>query len=810
MILHGADVGGVAQGYQIANSLRFRASASAYLSKTYGSGSANTKHAASFWFTRGGIPAAYKVLYSSFTDASNHTYIYITSTGQIGIYQKQGGTNNLGLASTLLVRDPSAWYHLFYLQDTTLATASARFRFWLNGIEITAWSTTTNTTTQNVATQFGSTTGTHYIGSENASSSHFDGYFAEFSACFQPTTLPAYSSFGEFNSDGVWVPKKYSGTYGNNGFYLPFNDATSLTTLGYDRSGNSNNWTCNNISLTAGVTYDHMVDTPTSGYAVLNPLDLNGTYTNSFGYGNLQVTQNLLAPLGVRGTSVLGAPTYWEAKYTNAAGTGYTYLGLCAASVTRTSLNPTGLASVVASQYIWRDDAYKANNGSSTAYGSALTSGDTVCFFHDPVNAAVWVGKVTGGVATWFDSGDPENNVSPMYSGIADAANQMPYFGFMGQNANPQWDVTFGQRPFLATSGIPTRAKTLCTANLPAVSITNPQQHHNVYTVTKSGNTNFTLDWDASVYDTYFEIKRRDSTGDWYNVDGLRGYDKILKSNSTAAETTDANVIGVSGTTCTLKSTLTDGTYVISAWKAGLTASRQTNTDGSITSTVSRNVTSGFAIVLSIGNATAGATTGHGLGQAPASIIRKSRTSGTGHWYVYHATEGNTKAGILQLTNAFFAGSVWNSTSPTSTVFSVGSGVDENKSGDNFLTYVHAEIPGYSKFGSYTGNGSADGPFVWCGFKQRRVLFKVAAGTTGHWEVFDTERSGYNVADDVLWPSSSGAEASGASYYFDIIAGGFKLRTTDTSMNASAATYIYSAYADEPFGGSNVSPATAR
>jgi hypothetical protein len=352
-------------------------------------------------------------------------------------------------------------------------------------------------------------------------------------------------------------------------------------------------------------------------------------------------------------------------------------------------------------------------------------------------NGKLWFGKN----GTWMNSGDPAADTGACSTTLSTSKTWVPYFGF-----NSTWVANFGQRPFAYTP--PTGFKALSTANLPVVAIPNPREHHNVYTVTKSGNTNFTLDWDASVYDTYFEIKRRDLAGDWYNVDGLRGYDKILKSNTTGAETTDANVISVSGTTCTLGSTLADGTYVIAAWKAGLTASRQTNTDGSITSTVSRNVVSGFAIVTWTGTGANG-TVGFGLGRTPGEVVVKNMDDGAQVWPIWFTGFGSTEYIVLNDTAAkTTSAGVWNSTTPTSTVLSVGTSNATNKSTNRFVAYCFAEITGYSKFGSYVGNGSADGPFVFCGFRPRWILLKMYSGTsTWSWVVIDAARNAYNPAD---------------------------------------------------------------
>jgi hypothetical protein len=754
MLQHGMV--GSAGGYQIDNSLRFRASASAYLSRTFGAPTTQNTFTLSTWVKRGAL-GSHQPLFS--VEAATDSAF---SLGNITADRLELQLNDVqvSLPASILLRDTSAHYHLVYSQNGTAV------KLYLNGAEVIS---TTGTNTQ-----FNVSGNVHKIGARRTS--YLDGLATEIRFIDGQALDPSY--FGELNTDGVWVPKAYTGTYGNNGFYLPFDDATSLTTLGYDRSGNGNNWTCNNISLTSGVTYDHMVDTPTNNYVVLNAISTGRTLSSA----NLDYAG---AASGiVKGTiGVSSGKWYWECHAATGSPSPSAF-GLCAIDLAPT----TSYVGATSNSWCYAGSAIKYNNGSGVAYGATYATGDVIgiAFDADFGSLEFFKNGVSQGVA---------------YTGITGST----YTAAAGNNTvNDAGKLNFGQRPFAYTP--PTGFKALCASNGAAVAITNPQEHHNVYTVTKSGNTNFTLDWDASVYDTYFEIKRRDASGDWYNVDGLRGYDKILKSNSTAAETTDANVIGVSGTTITLKSTLADGTYVISAWKAGLTASRQTNTDGTITSTVSRNVTSGFAIVLYSGTA-ANATVGHGLGKVAAEMVVKNRGASATSWAIYHIDLGATKWIPFDTNAALTASTVWNNTSPTSSVFSIGT-ASNTGTASTFVAYVHAAIPGYSAFGAYSGNGSADGPNPYLGFKARWFRAKLYDQAGGNWVVLDTARDPYNPAGKGVYANVTNAEAT--TLYTDIDAGSVKLRHDSTNMNTSGYNYLYSAYASSPFGGENVAPATAR
>jgi len=241
--------------------------------------------------------------------------------------------------------------------------------------------------------------------------------------------------------------------------------------------------------------------------------------------------------------------------------------------------------------------------------------------------------------------------------------------------------------------------------------------------------------------------------------------------------------------------------FVSWSWKAGGTGS--SNTDGSITSTVSASTVSGFSIVSYTGTG-ANATVGHGLGAVPKMIIVKDR-SAVKNWTVYHIGVGNDKDILLDVTNAENTSTAWNNTTPTSSVFSIGTLGNVNTSSNNYIAYCFAEKKGFSKFGSYTGNDNADGPFIYTGFKPAFVIFKKTSATA-NWSVRDNKRDSFNAGDTNLFANLSDAESS--SNDVDFLSNGIKLRNAGNNWNSSGATYIYMAFAEEPLVGDN--PATAR
>ena len=331
-------------------------------------------------------------------------------------------------------------------------------------------------------------------------------------------------------------------------------------------------------------------------------------------------------------------------------------------------------------------------------------------------------------------------------------------------------------------------------------TIDNPTSFFNTVLYTGNASTNaitgvgFQPDW--------VWLKRRDGTGNHNLYDAVRGATKYLESSSTAPDQTQsAGLTAFDSDGFTLGSNTnmngSSNSYVSWNWSAG-TGQGSSNTDGTINTTyTSVNTTAGFSISKFTGTGSA-ATVGHGLGAVPKMYMVKNITTNSLQWRVYHASLGATKHLALEATQAEgTASSVFNNTEPTSTVFSIGTDNGSNKSGDSHVAYCFAEVKGYSKFGSYTGSGNADGAFIYTGFKPAFVLLKVSS-TTNNWNMFDDKRPGFNEIDQRLFPNLSDAEQDGTAAV-DFLSNGFKFRNTNDNYNASSATYIYMAFAKAPF-----------
>jgi len=329
-----------------------------------------------------------------------------------------------------------------------------------------------------------------------------------------------------------------------------------------------------------------------------------------------------------------------------------------------------------------------------------------------------------------------------------------------------------------------------------------------IYTGTGSSqsiDTGFAPDW--------VWIKKRSGTANNCLYDTIRGATKTLHSDVANGESTDAQLLTAfetDGFTVGTGANVNESsaTFVSWNWKAGTAFTNDASATGvgSIDSAGSVNTDAGFSIVSWTGTGSNG-TIAHGLGSVPKMIIIKDR-SNTRNWQVYHVGYGNGGSGQLNLDAAFSGDGMFQSTDPTSSVFSVGTSVNANASSANIIAYCFAEVKGYSKFGSYVGNGSADGTFVYTGFKPAWVMMK-ASSASGNWGMFDNKRIGYNVKNYNFRADQNNAE--GTDDAIDILSSGFKIRSTSGGFGGgSGTTYIYMCFAESPFTTSTGIPTTAR
>jgi len=337
--------------------------------------------------------------------------------------------------------------------------------------------------------------------------------------------------------------------------------------------------------------------------------------------------------------------------------------------------------------------------------------------------------------------------------------------------------------------------------------------HFNTKLYTGNGSTNAITG--VGFQPDFTWIKRRDTTSSNQLFDAVRGVTKRVFSDTNEAESTSATTLTSFDTDGFTVSTHTglnasSGTYASWNWLAGTTSG--ITTDGNTTITpdgYSFNQTSGFSVIKYTGNGTAGAKLPHGLGAEPHLVIVKTTNLVGEPWQVYSKALGNTNRLFLNLTNASTSATEWNSTTPDSVNVTLGNGTHINSSGNNFIAYCFAPVKGFSKFGSYTGNGNADGTFIYTGFKPVWVMIKQSSSAGNNWWIIDNKRVGYNSQNNVLFSSLNNAEETSVANNIEILSNGFKLRATGSGINASGSTYIYIAFGQSLVGSNNV-PCTAR
>ena len=769
--------------YNINQSLRFRASASANLNRTPAVSGSTTAWTMSFWAKLGNPnnPS----FFAAGSGQGNGTATERMNLGSTLYWQRAviQTANVYDNGSTAVVRDYSAWYHIVMVWDSNNATASLRQKYYLNGVLL---SNNTGTAAGLGQNSIINSSINHRIGlTYDTGTSYGDFYLAEFN--FIDGQILAASSFGIFDTNGIWQPIKYTGTYGTNGYYLNFSNTTSTTALGLDSSGNGNHWTVNNISLTTGASYDSMTDSPTvtsasvTNYATLNPLRYNTSGTISqanLNYSNGSGVNQAIA------TSTIGISTgkfYWEGTITQI--------------FNDTSRHKFGFASSTSSL-----------SADLTLQIAAITAGATAVGQVVMIAIDFDAGKIWyGAQGVWVSGGSPSTGANPYQTFTPSTYNYLyPSVNvYAGADGTSAVAVNFGQQPFAYSP--PSGFYRLNTWNLSATTIPNGAQYMAATLYTGNGASNTISNGTNNAIGTTFQpdfvwIKNRAAAVNHQLQNSNAGWQYGLNSNNTNAEYTDANAItGVTSSGWSMNNNYNSHnqsgvSYVGWNWKASV--STVSNTNGSITSTVSANTTAGFSVVGYTGNATAGATVGHGLGVAPSFIIVKDRAGATS-WPVYHASLGATNWLLLDSNQTTTVSSQeWNNTSPTSTVFSVGNAsANSNQSAAN-IAYCWAAVPGYSAFGSYTGNGSTDGPFIYLGFRPRWWLVK-RTDTVESWNILDSSRDPYNQAGINLYPNLTNAESS--NDLADLVSNGVKLRNTWTGANTNGGTYIYAAFAENPF-----------
>jgi len=803
----------------IFQSLRFNDNDNPYLNKTMATGTSRRIFTFSTWVKRSAL-GSFQYIFTN-SPQSSFDAVRFNNDDSLDV---RFNANTYTVNTNRLYRDVSAWYHILVSVDTTQATDSDRVKIYTNGVLETSLQGNTYPT-QDYDTAFGVSGQTYQVSANTwGIDQPFDGYMAEVHFIDGQALTP--SSFGTTGSNGRWKPKTYSGTYGTNGFYLDFADSGNL---GDDESGNTNDFTANNLAA-----IDQVTDTPQNNFATMIPA-ANLTISE----GNLNFTHNRTSNWDGT-TASMGVQTgkwYYEAKLTSTDSNPRHDIGFVGNPETWTVVvDGKGTAgdpiSNMTNAYWFHSNTNSAGYLNTTGtYGSnvsqwGIASGDIVGVALDLDNQKIYFHKNGTYYGADGNSSNPTNGTNPAYSSITTGIHYRPFLMVRNDgSANNTISMNFGNPSFTISSGNsddngygnfeyapPSGYLALCTNNLPEPTIKDSSDYFNTVLYTGDGNDDRTVTG-VGFQPDFLWIKERSSTSSHRIFDSSRGASKRIEPDNTNAESTDTTnhksfdadgfTLGTSGST-----NENSQTYVAWNWKANV-GSTSSNTDGSITSTVQANTTAGFSIVTYTGTGS-NATIGHGLGKAPSFLVTKARNTAGYAWIAWHNALTGDESIELQSTDAKSTNSTsWNSTVPTSSVFSVGTRLGTNANGTTYVAYCFAEIEGYSKFGKYTGNGSTNGTFVYTGFKPAWLMVKRTDSAGENWTMFDNKRDGYNVNNDMLKANVSETEDA-AGNFFDLLSNGFKVREIAARHNASGGTYIYMAFAEAPFGGILTNEATAR
>jgi hypothetical protein len=666
----------------------------------------------------------------------------------------------------------NTWYHISFVNNSGVITG------YLDGVSECTYTLTSDIYIVNPVFLLGA----HY----EVESHWFNGYADEVrfsnSARYTSNFTPSTTAFTE---DANTLLLIHSDT--TNGSTTFTDDSGVVGGLGNDASSNTNNWTLNNLAAT-----DQMLDTPTNNFCTLNSVSKGSSIVLK--EGNLDVSRSVPGHRYSVGTlGVSSGKWYWEIYLANSTGP---LLGIA----TPEQLVDANDHDTTSTAWNWDTsgpNSYGDGNGHGI-YGSTTTLGDivgveldmdagTIDFYKNNVSEGEMFNTLSG------------NTILPCAYIHGTAANVIFNFGqdssFAGNKTAQGNQDSNSIGDFYYTP--PTDFLALCTSNLPDPAVI-PSEHFN--TVLYTGNLSSGHAITGVGFAPDFVWAKGRSFLDYHSLfDSVRGANKHLSTNTTSAEADDFVVwetLDSDGFTVGSNSMLnkSGATFVAWNWKAGGTG--VSNTNGSITSTVSANADAGFSIVSYTGTGS-NATIGHGLSKAPEMLIIKNRDQ-TDDWIVYHEGIGNTS--MLRLNTSGAKNTYvtwWNNTSPTSTVFTVSTEHRNNASSEDYIAYCFHSVDGYSKVGSYTSNGSTDGTFVYTGFRPAYVMIK---STNGYgWFLMDSKRSPFNLTNDFLRPNASDAEYEALNSVWDGVSNGFKIRGTGADVGASGGTYIYLAFAEHPF-----------
>tara|TARA_R100001377_G_scaffold83256_1_gene64525 strand:- start:7 stop:2484 length:2478 start_codon:yes stop_codon:yes gene_type:complete len=799
--------------HEIANSVRL--SEGAYLERDYGSASNRRLFTVSVWFKKAlSLQSAAGTIVFGGADNDYAFRILIDTNEKINVYDYAGASNQKDweFITTAELLDTSTWYHFVFAFDTAQATNTNRVKMYLNGTQISAFDTSSYPA-RNFQSNF-NTAELHVIGDTYSHDGGFDGYLADVNIIDGAALGP--TSFGKFDSKyGHWVPVDTSGlTPGTNGLHLDFAlPAASATGIGNDIGAEENDLTPSGYAVG-----DQVHDSPTNNFCTWQSEASFGEATLT--EGNLRYNPNGIAGWLFGSIGVSTGKWYFETLRKTAGNSYHTMIA------NDTWIPTSGDPNTAGSYALYSGTYFYAGEGAVNLSFGAGSDADIIGIAFDLDNNKIWFAKNN----TFYNSGDPAAGSNPTqvmdgqpnnFVRPATSHGNASYDGLdqqnFGQDSSFSGEKTaqgntdsegFGDFFYEPPNGF----LALCTKNLPEPDVV-ANDYFNTLAYSGNSTNNRAITGVGFAPDFIWSKARSEGyTGSIYDRVRGAGRDYHLTSQETEAEGTGNYVYGHISAFGTDGYTLSEGadsgnpfanenedgtTYVSWNWKAG--GSGSANNEGSINTTkTSANVEAGFSIMTYTGNATSGATIGHGLEAAPEWILLKKRNAAVG-WMVYHI--GNTAAPAteelnLEVTEATQdSDNIWNDTLPSTTLISIGNNSAVNANNDLFVAYAWHSVPGYSQIGSYVGNNNANGAFVYTGFRPAFVLRK-RTDATSNWTMVDNKREGFNGtgSNDELFANIANAETNADRIL--LLANGFKAITTDANVNANNGKYIYAAFAE--------------
>lgn len=775
-------------GTEIDGSLRFNASDSAYLSRTPSAGNRQT-WTWSAWAKLGDFdnwPQSTAYIFSVATGADNtsHFYLHQRDTGQLRI----SGYSVNWRETTARYRDHSAWYHIVLACDSTQATAQNRIRLYINGEEVTAWDINNDPSpNQNFAINMAAE---HRINQHPPGYNYpWGGYMAEINFVDGQQLSP--TSFGETKS-GVWIPKAYSGSYGTNGFHLEFAGNAN------DSSGNGNNWTANNIS-----SYDYVPDSPTNNFATLNPLGTNDI--SSFSQGNLKITTGSGASSS--GATMGMSSGKWYAEFVCTAKSSVNFgLGITKAN-TFDGDNQLDEGSNVG--YFLVNNANVYHGFASDSYGASFNTGDIMGIAFDADTLALqWykngvgqgnytrvASENTAGDHWIFGCGEGQGGATATF--VANFGQDSSFVGNKTAQGNSD-ENGYGDFYYTPPSGY----LALCTANLTVAEGVDPAEdnsptdHFSVKLYPGNSSTQSITGVGFSPDFVWLKARNHGHNPELFDI--LRGPQKLLMTSYGDPETSGRGVTSFDSDGFSLDSsqyTNQSGLNYV-AWNWNGNGTGVSNTNGSNnTAVVSANTDAGISIVTYTGNGTTGQTIGHGLSQQPDTVWIKNR--GGYSWNVWHKDMSGLNY-IMYFNSTSGQQADGNMQSISSTTFGVSNGESCGYNNHNYVAYVFHEVEGFSSFGSYVGNGSADGPFAYTGFRPAYVMTK-PINTASSWCIHDSARTPANTGTMGYFKANTADAENFSRFDMDFLSNGFKIKSSDADVNHNGGRVVYWAFAENPF-----------